>query len=189
MSSLTAWNRKRSHFALEPSTSPRPSSTDNLASKLTEFDRSDGRPLFNKFYQRISYEYTGTSAASIPQTLVVRAVPSRFPHITSSRASKEINCYPRESKVRYASGCRSADHEVMRVFFCAASMRSTRRSSPETIVDAGANIGVTSIYFANRYPGAKIFAVEAEASNFAMLVKNTQAYPSITRHSRGPLES
>lgn len=52
--------------------------------------------------------------------------------------------------------------------------------SPKTIIDAGANIGMASIYFAHRYPDAKIVAVEAEASNFAMLARNVQPYPAIT---------
>ena len=51
--------------------------------------------------------------------------------------------------------------------------------SPKTIVDAGANIGTASIYFTHRYPGAKIIAIEAEASNFAVLSKNVRPYPAI----------
>ncbi len=50
---------------------------------------------------------------------------------------------------------------------------------PSTILDAGANIGTASIYFANKFPLAKIIAVEAEKSNFDMLVKNVRPYPSI----------
>jgi FkbM family methyltransferase len=52
--------------------------------------------------------------------------------------------------------------------------------APKTIVDAGANIGMASIYFANTYPEAKIIAIEAEASNFAILAKNVKSYPAIT---------
>lgn len=54
---------------------------------------------------------------------------------------------------------------------------------PETatfIIDAGANIGLASIYFANRYPQAKIVSIEPEASNYEMLRKNVAAYPQIT---------
>jgi FkbM family methyltransferase len=50
---------------------------------------------------------------------------------------------------------------------------------PSVIVDAGANIGLTSVYFANRYPGAKILAIEPEISNFEMMVKNTAPYKTI----------
>jgi FkbM family methyltransferase len=48
------------------------------------------------------------------------------------------------------------------------------------IVDAGANIGLSAVYFANRYPNAKIIAIEPESSNFEMLQRNTAAYPQIT---------
>jgi FkbM family methyltransferase len=43
---------------------------------------------------------------------------------------------------------------------------------PRTIIDAGANIGCTTIFFASRYPDARIIAVEPEASNFEMLQSN-----------------
>lgn len=51
--------------------------------------------------------------------------------------------------------------------------------SPKIVMDAGANIGMASIYFARRYPEAKIFAIEPEAANFAVLVKNVRPYPAI----------
>src|SRR5277367_3436209 len=44
----------------------------------------------------------------------------------------------------------------------------------QVIVDAGANIGLTSIFYANKYPGARIVAIEPEASNYQMLVENTR---------------
>src|SRR5580698_5943277 len=52
-------------------------------------------------------------------------------------------------------------------------------SAPRTIVDAGANIGLASIFYANKYPSARIIAIEPEASNFQMLVKNTAAYSRV----------
>lgn len=50
---------------------------------------------------------------------------------------------------------------------------------PMVIVDAGANIGLASIYFANKFPDAKIIAIEPEASNFEVLKKNVAQYPNI----------
>jgi FkbM family methyltransferase len=43
----------------------------------------------------------------------------------------------------------------------------------EIIVDCGANIGLTSLYFASAYPCARIYSVEADPENFAVLTSNT----------------
>jgi FkbM family methyltransferase len=51
---------------------------------------------------------------------------------------------------------------------------------PETIIDAGANIGMTSIYFAREFPLARIIAVEPEPNNFRMLCRNVAPYGNIT---------
>ena len=50
---------------------------------------------------------------------------------------------------------------------------------PRTICDLGANIGLASLYFANRYPNAQIVAFEPEKENFERLSANTSAYPNI----------
>lgn len=50
---------------------------------------------------------------------------------------------------------------------------------PKLIVDAGANVGYSAIYFAKRFPDAKIFALEPEKSNFEVLKLNTASYPNI----------
>lgn len=56
---------------------------------------------------------------------------------------------------------------------------------PRTIIDGGANIGLTSIFFANKYPDAQIVSVEPEAGNFQMLRKNTKQYPNISLLNAG----
>jgi FkbM family methyltransferase len=48
-----------------------------------------------------------------------------------------------------------------------------------TIVDCGANVGMTSLFLAQRYPAARIFAIEAEPENFAILKHNTAAVDRI----------
>ncbi len=52
-------------------------------------------------------------------------------------------------------------------------------SLPQSIVDAGANIGLASVYFAHRFPHAQIVALEIDQANFDLLIKNTAAYPNI----------
>lgn len=51
---------------------------------------------------------------------------------------------------------------------------------PSIIIDAGANIGLASVYFANRFPAARILAIEPEPDNYQMLKKNTGHYNNIT---------
>ncbi len=50
---------------------------------------------------------------------------------------------------------------------------------PGVIIDAGANIGAASIYFALKYPNAMIISLEPENSNFNMLKKNSRKYNNI----------
>jgi FkbM family methyltransferase len=50
---------------------------------------------------------------------------------------------------------------------------------PNVIIDAGANIGLSTIFFANKYPNAKIIAIEPEESNYRLLKKNTEFYNNI----------
>ncbi len=52
-------------------------------------------------------------------------------------------------------------------------------TKPKTIIDAGANIGLASIYFANKYPDAHIIAIEPEYSNFDLLKSNVAPYRNI----------
>ena len=53
------------------------------------------------------------------------------------------------------------------------------KEEPNYIIDAGANIGMTSIYFANKYKNAKIIAIEPEEENYELLKTNTKNYPNV----------
>jgi FkbM family methyltransferase len=48
------------------------------------------------------------------------------------------------------------------------------------IIDCGANIGLASIFFAGKYPRARIYAIEPDAGNYALLEENARPYPNIT---------
>jgi len=58
-------------------------------------------------------------------------------------------------------------------------MQASVSTEPDVIVDAGANIGLASICFANKYANATIIAVEPEQSNFELLEENVAPYPNI----------
>ena len=50
---------------------------------------------------------------------------------------------------------------------------------PKLILDCGGNIGAAAVYFANKYPGVKIYSVEPERDNFKLLTFNTAFYGNI----------
>ncbi|MEY8759998.1 FkbM family methyltransferase [Chryseobacterium tongliaoense] len=54
------------------------------------------------------------------------------------------------------------------------------KKNPEIIVDLGAHIGMTSIYFALKYPDVKIYSIEASPENFELLKANTASFKNIT---------
>jgi FkbM family methyltransferase len=47
---------------------------------------------------------------------------------------------------------------------------------PKLIIDAGANVGFSSIYFLNKYPNAHVIAVEPDDENFKLCEKNLSFY-------------
>jgi FkbM family methyltransferase len=53
------------------------------------------------------------------------------------------------------------------------------------IIDAGANIGLASVYFSQQFPAAKIVALEPEKENFKLLEKNTINYPNVICSDEG----
>ncbi len=48
-----------------------------------------------------------------------------------------------------------------------------------TIIDCGANVGLSSIWFSLQFPAARIIAVEMEAENFLRLQRNLEAFPNV----------
>jgi FkbM family methyltransferase len=51
--------------------------------------------------------------------------------------------------------------------------------APRFIIDGGANVGCSSLFFAQRYPKSLILAVEPEISNFRILFHNVKSTPNI----------
>lgn len=51
---------------------------------------------------------------------------------------------------------------------------------PEVIIDGGGNIGLAAIFFARKFPSAKIITIEPSAENFEVLKANVAPYPAIT---------
>ncbi len=72
------------------------------------------------------------------------------------------------------------DLEIFEQVFLHDDLRSDRFSTPPTyIIDAGAHIGCSSLYYSLKFPGARILAIEAAPQNFAQLSRNVAGLPSI----------
>lgn len=50
--------------------------------------------------------------------------------------------------------------------------KQLKQEKVKTIIDLGANIGLSVLYLKSKYPGARIIAVEPDKENFDLLVKN-----------------
>jgi FkbM family methyltransferase len=101
-------------------------------------------------------------------------------------ARTELTRRPAEIEVRVpgatapvALRLNTSDVDTYQQVFLDAEYAFDMCQPPELIVDAGANIGLASIYFATQYPKARIVAIEPEDSNFELLVRNTKPYPLI----------
>lgn len=73
----------------------------------------------------------------------------------------------------------SSDVRVFAQIFIRNEYKFDVNRDPDFIIDAGANIGLASIYFANQFPNARILAIEPEKENFEILVKNVKPYPNV----------
>jgi FkbM family methyltransferase len=74
---------------------------------------------------------------------------------------------------------RSSDVHVFGQVIYGREYELKYRLNPSVIVDCGANIGLSSIFYKNKFPEAKIIAIEPEFSNFKILQKNTEKYADI----------
>lgn len=54
------------------------------------------------------------------------------------------------------------------------------RGAVPLIIDCGANIGASAVYFSEKYPEAKIIAIELDKENYNCLVENTSGNSSIS---------
>ena len=73
----------------------------------------------------------------------------------------------------------TADAWVFRQIFVQRQYEVEVSPEPHLIIDAGANIGCASVFFACRYPQATILAIEPDTANFEMLKINAAPYRNI----------
>lgn len=92
------------------------------------------------------------------------------------RAELSVSGQPSTIALRPHSSDRSVFHQVFvyRDYDHPCLPRDAR-----VVVDAGANVGYASLFFADRYPHATIVAIEPEPQNFARLEENAAHFANI----------
>lgn len=56
---------------------------------------------------------------------------------------------------------------------------NTQSGSAKFIIDCGANVGYSTVYFAQKYPKATVVAIEPDSSNIQLLKRNSEQYKNI----------
>lgn len=75
---------------------------------------------------------------------------------------------------------RTSDFSSFDQVFVDSSFDFRIHPDPIWIVDAGANVGMTSIRLSRTYPDARIIAIEPDFGNFAILSRNTRGIANVT---------
>ena len=73
----------------------------------------------------------------------------------------------------------TSDKNVFRQIFITKDYNISLKINPKLIIDAGANVGYSSLWFMKKYPNAKIIAIEPEESNYNILKENTKRWKKI----------
>ncbi len=101
------------------------------------------------------------------------------------KISSQANVFIPDSDSKIALRCRTSDIDIFEQIFIEEEYHHDFQYEPKTIIDAGANIGLSAIYYAKKYPNAKIIALEPESDNFSFLKKNTISYKNIIPLKKG----
>lgn len=75
--------------------------------------------------------------------------------------------------------CGTADASTFEKIFVWNDYDLDYPSGVKTVIDAGANIGLSAVYFATRFPNAKVVAIEPQGENFRLLERNTRHYSQV----------
>ncbi len=74
----------------------------------------------------------------------------------------------------------TSDAEIFRQIFVARDYDFPLPDDTSVVIDAGANVGYASLWFAHRFPQARIVAIEPDRSNFRQLARNCRVLKNLT---------
>lgn len=121
--------------------------------------------------------------AYVHQLGLIGGVVTLFKGLTAREGSFRVRVPRAKAKLTLRAG--TSDLSVFEQIFVWADYDLPEVTDPRLIIDGGANIGCAAVYFAVRYPNARIIAIEPDAANFQMLARNTSPYANISLRRAG----
>src|SRR5687767_864934 len=79
-----------------------------------------------------------------------------------------------KKKIHFFLRSNTTDPGIFGQVFIARQYEIPYSFEPKTIIDAGANTGLSALYFADRFPNANIIALEPDKDNFEIALQNTK---------------
>ncbi len=87
----------------------------------------------------------------------------------------KIPQYPCDFEIRR----NESDYSVFSTIFLDRELDEFVPLAPQLIIDGGANVGYSTAYYANRYPNAKIIAVEPSSENCLRIKRHCSAFKNV----------
>jgi len=97
--------------------------------------------------------------------------------MTTADAEYEVKWKGRKVHIRKGSSDFKVFKQVM--VFDQYSYNGLDGPPVETVIDLGANVGLSAMYFKTKYPNAQVIAVEPEKHNYEQLVKNIAGFSNV----------
>ena len=118
----------------------------------------------------------------------------RFGPVAGPRLFRQVYHSPRNEVVRLdVPGvpaplflrAQTSDAVTFLQVFVAHDYRMPALPNARLVIDAGANIGMATVWFATKYPAAKVVAIEPDDGNFELLRRNTASYKNVVLLRKG----
>jgi FkbM family methyltransferase len=97
----------------------------------------------------------------------------------SKSRSGELVEFPISDRVCPALRANTHDIDIFHQIFLLRDCDVKLQTEPQFIVDAGAHIGCSALFFASSFPRANIAAIEPDPSNYQLLLRNTRGHQRI----------
>src|SRR5271157_5580768 len=129
-----------------------------------------------RVFSRIRAVYRALQGVGLPGTfqLVRRRIAAAFGEDGRKIYEVRARGYPYPMKIRGGNGSDGF------AFYQILAMKDfdilNDLGSPRLMIDAGANIGMSSIYFLDRYPSLKVVAIEPDPETFEICRMNLAPY-------------